>query len=140
MESYEGIGYTDFDVLGPENDAVTRSSTITSEKEYGISAACGDSLGTTVIELKIPRTSQHSLIINIESGTFQNPSGKRDHHDENNWTLGSGSSSEESYPESSGGMPRRGRSNPGGGYSGTGSIEGEKPIGPISLKLHVWLK
>jgi hypothetical protein len=151
FESTEASGYTDLDILGPENDAITRSSTLTSENEYGISAACCDSLGTTVIELKIPRkpkqipygimvASGKSVSMNIESGTFQAQSGKRHQHEGDNWTLGNGSSSEEDDLEGGGGMHRKGRPGGGGGYSGHSNIEGQKPPEPISLKLQIRLK
>jgi hypothetical protein len=137
FESYANIGYTDMDILGPENNATTRSSTLTSESEYGISAACSDSLGITVIELKIPRTpkqsnygivvgSGKSVTINIESGTFQKPSERR-HQDEGGDLEGSG------------GVHRKGRSSDDGGYGGHRNMEGQKPPAPISLKLQVHL-
>ena len=77
-------GYpTEMEVLGPEKDAITQSSTLTSENDYGIAAAFRDSSGFAVLELKIPRKAKqepygagidNTLSMNIESGKIEKPS------------------------------------------------------------------
>jgi hypothetical protein len=78
-------GYrTEMEILGPEKDAVAQSSILTSETDYGITAAFRDSSGLAVLELKIPRKAKeepygigNDTVVNmtIESGKIDMPSG-----------------------------------------------------------------
>ena len=57
-------GYrTEMEILGPEKDAITQSSILTSESDYGIAAAFRDSSGLAVLELKIPRKAKARRIV-----------------------------------------------------------------------------
>jgi hypothetical protein len=78
-------GYrTEMEILGPEKDAIAQSTILTSETDYGITAAFHDSSGLAVLELKIPRKAKeepygigNDTMVNmtIESGKIDMPSG-----------------------------------------------------------------
>ena len=158
----EGVGSsgyrTELEVLGPEKDEITQSSTLTSENDYGIAAAFRDSSGFAALELKIPRKAKqepygagidNTLSINIESGKIEKPSGNK--HQGGNMggggrrRHGSGStSSGETSPE--GGSVSGDAQTQSGGYSGGGrgnygerNSEQGAPHEPISLSLRVHL-
>jgi hypothetical protein len=152
-------GYrTEMEILGPEKDAITQSSILTSESDYGIAAAFRDSSGLAVLELKIPRKAKqepygagtdNTLSMNIESGKIEMPSGGK-HQGE---SMGGGGRRRHGGSTPNGETPPAGGSMPGnegthgGGYSGGGgggnsggrSGEGRTSSEPISLSLRVHL-
>ena len=84
-ERVDSYGYrTEMEILGPEKDAITQSSILTSESDYGITTAMRDSSRLAILELKIPRKAKqepygagidNTLSMNIESGKIEKPSG-----------------------------------------------------------------
>jgi hypothetical protein len=151
-------GYrTEMEVLGPEKDEITQSSTLTSESDYGITAAFRDSSGLATLELKIPRRAKqepygagidNTLSMNIESGKIEKPSGSK-HQGE---SMGSGGKRRHGGDTPNGGTPPEGGSmtgnegTQGSDYSGSGrgnyeerSSEQRAPHEPISLSLRVHL-
>lgn len=151
-------GYrTEMEVLGPEKDAITQSSTLTSESDYGITAAFRDSSGLTTLELKIPRKAKqepygagidNTLSMNIESGKIEKPSGSK--HQSGSMGGGGrrrhGSTPNGETPPEGGSIPGNegtqgnGYSSSGrGNYGGRSSSEQGAPHEPISLSLRVHL-
>ena len=151
-------GYrTEMEILGPEKDAITQSSILTSESDYGIAAAFRDSSGLAVLELKIPRkakqepygaSTDNTLSMNIESGKIEMPSGGKRQGE----SMGGGgrrrhggSTPNSETPPTGGSMPGNegthggGYSGGGGGNSGGHSGEGRTSSEPISLSLRVHL-
>jgi len=148
---------TEMEILGPEKDAITQSSTLTSESDYGITAAFRDSSGVAILELKIPRKAKqepygagtaNTLSMNIESGKIEIPSGGK--HQGGSMGGGGrrrhGSSTQngETPPTDSSMLGNEGTHS--GGYSGGGgensgghSSEGKTSPEPISLSLRVHL-
>ncbi len=147
---------TEMEILGPEKDAITQSSTLTSESEYGIAAAFRDSSGLAILELKIPRKAKqepygagidNTLNMNIESGKIEMPSGGK-HQGES--TGGGrrrhgGSIPNGETPPAGGSMPGNegthggDYSGGGGGNSGGHNGEGKTSPEPISFSLRVHL-
>jgi hypothetical protein len=151
-------GYrTEMEVLGPEKDAITQSSTLTSESDYGIAAAFRDSSGLATLELKIPRKAKqepygagidNTLSMNIESGKIEKPSGSK----HQGGSTGGGGRRRHGGGTPNGGTPPEGGSIPGNegtqgsDYSGSGrgnygerSSEQGAPHEPISLNLCIHL-
>jgi hypothetical protein len=157
----EGItpsGYrSEMEILGPEKDEVAQSSILTSESDYGITAAFRDSVGLAVLELKIPRNAKqepygvgidNTLSMNIESGKIEKPSGGKH--------LGGGMGSggrrrrgggipSAEIPPESGNTPSQ-EGTRGGDYStgGRGQAGGRSggdrtPLEPISISIRVHL-
>ena len=129
----------ELELMGPGDKDVTRVSTVTSEREYGIKVAMRDSEGPLLYELKVPRSSQLSpfaigdisdnvLGIEIETSTVQmaGPGGRR--------PAGRGEG-----PPTGGGPP--GGMRPGQGGEGRDPESmGKGPSGEkisISLELHL---
>ena len=157
----EGVGSsgsrTEMEILGPEKDGITQSSTLTSESDYGIAAAFRDSSGHAILELKIPRKAKqepygvgtdNTLSMNIESGKIEMPSGGKGQGE----SMGRGGRRRHGGSTPNGDTPPAGGSMPGnegthsGGYSGGGggnsgghSGEGRTSPEPISLSLRVHL-
>ncbi|MGD0591688.1 MAG: hypothetical protein ABSA44_12970 [Bacteroidota bacterium] len=157
-EGASSSGYrTEMEILGPEKDAVTQSSILTSESDYGIAAAFRDSSGLAVLELKIPRKAKqepygagtdNTLSMSIESGKIEGPSGGKRQGE----SMGGGGRRRHGGSTPNGETPPAGGSMPGnegthgGGYSGGGggnsggrSGEGRTSPEPISLSLRVHL-
>jgi hypothetical protein len=76
--------HTAMEIRGPKKGAITQSSILTSEIDYGITTAIRDSSGLAILELKIPRKAKqepygtgidNTLCLNIESGTIEKPTG-----------------------------------------------------------------
>jgi hypothetical protein len=148
---------TEMEILGPEKDAITQSSILTSESDYGITTAVRDSSGLTILELKIPRKAKqepygagidNTLSMNIESGKIEKPSGGK----HQGGGMGGGGRRRHGSSVPSGDVPTEGGSMPGnegthsGGYSGNGrgnngdrSGEAKTQHEPISVSLHVRL-
>ncbi len=152
-------GYpTEMEVLGPEKDAITQSSTLTSENDYGIAAAFRDSSGFAVLELKIPRKAKqepfgagidNTLSMNIESGKIEKPSDSK-HQD---GSMGGGGRRR----HGGGSTPNAGTPPGGSGISGNEGTQGSDYTGsgrgnygersssqgathkPISLSLRIHL-
>lgn len=151
-------GYrTEMEVLGPEKDAITQSSTLTSESDYGIIAAFRDSSGLATLELKIQRKARqepygagidNTLSMNIESGKIEKPLGSK----HQGGSMGGGGKRRHGGGTPNGGTPPEGGSmtgneeTQGSDYSGSGrgnygerSSEQVAPHEPISLSLRVHL-
>ena len=151
-------GYrTEMEVLGPEKDAITQSSTLTSESDYGITAAFRDSSGLATLELKIQRKAKqepygigidNTLGMNFESGKIEKPSGSR----HQGGSMGGGGRRRHGGSTPNGGTPPESGSIPsnegtqssdysGSGRGNYGDRNGEQgaPYEPISLSLRVYL-
>ena len=147
----EGVGsyddHTEMEILGPEKDAITQSSTLTSESDYGIVVAFHDSSGLAILELKIPRKAKQepygvgtdkTMSMNIESGKIEKPSGSK--HQGGGMGGGGGRHRRSGSTPSNSETPPEGSSMPGnegssnGGYSGSGQ---RTPAEPISISLRV---
>jgi hypothetical protein len=154
----DSYGYrTEMEILGPEKDAITQSSILTSESDYGITTAVRDSSGLAILELKIPRKAKqepygagidNTLCMNIESGKIEKPSGGK----HQGGGMGGGGRRRRGSSSPSGDVPTEGGSmatNNGtqsGDYSGSGrgnngdrSSEAKTPHEPISFSLRVHL-
>jgi hypothetical protein len=148
---------TEMEILGPEKNAITQTSTLTSESDYGITAAFRDSSGLAILELKIPRKAKqepygagtaNTLSMNIESGKIEIPAGGK-HQGEGMGGGGrrrhGGSTPSGETPPTDSSMPGNegthsgSYSSGGGGNSGGHSSEGKASPEPISLSLRVHL-
>ena len=151
-------GYrTEMEILGPEKDAVSLSSILTSESDYGITTAVRDSSGFAILEMKIPRKAKlepygagidNTLSMNIESGKIEKPSGGK----HQGGGMGGGGRRRRGGSSPTGDVPTDGGSTANnygtqsGDYSGSGrgnngdrSSEAKTPHEPISLSLRVHL-
>ncbi|HVN48003.1 MAG TPA: hypothetical protein VMU30_04190 [Bacteroidota bacterium] len=140
--------HTDMEILGPGKDDIAQSSILTSEADYGMTAAFRDSAGVAVLELKIPRsvkwdpytTGLDTLVdMTIESGKLDQSSkavhqgamaggGRRRHNNVQN----SGTSSESESQTSD--DPDGGRGNAGEHFDGEKSSS--NPI-LVNLRVHL---
>ena len=77
--------HTEMEILGPKKNDVAKSLILTSEADYGITAAFHDSSGIAVLELKIPRQARELpygigsdtvVTMTFESGTIDLQSGQ----------------------------------------------------------------
>jgi hypothetical protein len=157
-EGTGSFGYrTEMEILGPEKDAITKSSTLTSESDYGITAAFSDSSGLAILELRIPRKAKqepygagidNTLSMNVESGKIEKPSGGK----HQGGGMGGGGRRRHGGSAPNGETPPEGSGIPGNegtqgsGYSGMGrgnygerSGEQRTPSEPISLSLRIHL-
>jgi hypothetical protein len=156
-EGVDSKGYrTEMEILGPEKDAVTQSSILTSESDYGIIAAVRDSSGFAILEIKIPRKAKqepygsgidNTLSMTIESGKIEKPSGGK----HQGGGMGGGGRRRRGGSSPSGDIPTEGSSIANNGtqssdYSGSGrgnsgdrSGEAKTPHEPISFSLRVHL-
>jgi hypothetical protein len=151
-------GYrTEMEILGPEKDAVTQSSILTSESDYGITTAVHDSSGFTILEMKIPRKAKqepygagidNTLSMTVESGKIEKPSGGK----HQGGGMGSGGRRRRGGSSPSGDMPTEGGgtannngtqssdySGSGRGSNGDRGSEAKTPHEPISFSLRVHL-